>query len=137
VDNMNFEEAKFKAVKYLGISKKTEQEVTLKLKRLDVDEFIIDKVIRYLAEYGYINDSDYVDSYIRQNKRMLKYSIYEITEKLKAKGIKKDILEDKLDLLASSEYEKEIIKKIINAKSKTVDEYKIKQYLYRRGFKNF
>ena len=137
MDNMNFEEAKFKAVKYLGISKKTEQEVTLKLKRLDVDEFIIDKVIRYLAEYGYINDSDYVDSYIRQNKRMLKYSIYEITEKLKAKGIKKDILEDKLDLLASSEYEKEIIKKIINAKSKTVDEYKIKQYLYRRGFKNF
>lgn len=134
---MNFEEAKFKAVKYLGISKKTEQEVILKLKRLDVDEGIIDKVIRYLAEYGYINDSDYVDSYIRQNERMLKYSIYEIKEKLKAKGIKKDILEDKLDLLASSEYEKKIIKKIINTKSKTVDEYKIKQYLYRRGFKNF
>jgi len=134
---MNFEEAKFKAVKYLGISKKTEQEVILKLKRLDVDEAIIDKVIRYLAEYGYINDSDYVDSYIRQNERMLKYSIYEITEKLKAKGIKKDILEDKLDSLASSEYEKKIIKKITNVKSKTVDEYKIKQYLYRRGFKNF
>jgi len=134
---MNFEEAKFKAVKYLGISKKTEQEVILKLKRLDVDEAIIDKVIRYLAEYGYINDSDYVDSYIRQNERMLKYSIYEITEKLKVKGIKKDILEDRLDSLASSEYEKKIIKKIIIAKSKTVDEYKIKQYLYRRGFKNF
>lgn len=132
---MDFEEAKFKAVKYLGISKKTEHEVLLKLKRLDVDENIIDRVIIYLSEYGYINDLDYVDSYIRQNERMSKYSIYEIAEKLKLKGIKSDIIDNKLEVLFSNKYESKIIEKIIKIKSKTLDENKIKQYLYRRGFK--
>ncbi|MDD2376551.1 MAG: regulatory protein RecX [Clostridia bacterium] len=132
---MDFEEAKFKAIKYLGISKKTEYEVIIKLKRLEVDENIIDKVIRYLSEFGYINDIDYVNSYIKQNERILKYSIYEIKEKLKLKGIKKDILENKLNFLVSSKYEDKIIEKIFNTKSKSLDENKIKQYLYRRGFK--
>jgi len=133
---MNFEEAKFKAVKYLGISKKTEYEVVLKLKRLDVDINIIDKVIKYLSQYNYIDDIDYVDSYIRQNERMLKYSIYEISQKLKAKGVKSYIIDSKMETLISSKYEKKIIEKIISTKSKSSDENKIKQYLYRRGFKS-
>jgi len=133
---MDFEEAKFKALKYIGISKKSKYEVLLKLKRLGIKEEISSKVIKYLSEYKYIDDLDYVDSYIRQNERMLKYSIYELSQKLKIKGIKSDIIENKLEVLASSKYEKTIIKKIISTKSKTLDENKIKQYLYRRGFKN-
>jgi len=133
---MDFEEAKFKALKYIGISKKSKYEVLLKLKRLGIEEEISSKVIKYLSEYKYIDDLDYVDSYIRQNERMLKYSIYELSQKLKIKGIKSDIIENKLEVLASSKYEKTIIKKIISTKSKTLDENKIKQYLYRRGFKN-
>jgi|GEM_PF-2411742 len=132
---MNFEEARFKAIKYLGISKKTEYEVITRLKKLDTDMTIIDKVIKYLSELGYINDIDYVDSYIRQNERMLKYSIYEISEKLKAKGIKNDIIEDKFESLVLNKYEKKVIEKIVSTKSKTLDEIKIKQYIYRRGFK--
>lgn len=132
---MDFEEAKYKAIKYLGISKKTEYEVEMKLKRLNIDENIIDKVIKYLLELDYINDLDYVNSYIRQNVRMLKYSVYEISEKLKAKGINSNILENKIDTLRSSNYEEKIIDKIVNSKSKNMDEEKIKQYLYRRGFK--
>lgn len=132
---MNFEEAKSKVIKYLGISKKTEYEVKMKLKRLNVDENNIDKVITYLLELDYINDLDYVDSYIRQSVRMSKYSIYEISEKLKAKGIKSNILDNKLDILKASNYEEKIIEKIINSKSKNMDEEKVKQYLYRRGFK--
>jgi len=135
VNNMNFEEARFKAIKYLGISKKTEYEVITRLKKLDTDMTIIDKVIKYLSELGYINDIDYVDSYIRQNERMLKYSIYEISEKLKAKGIKNDIIEDKFESLVLNKYEKKVIEKIVSTKSKTLDEIKIKQYIYRRGFK--
>jgi regulatory protein len=133
---MDFEEAKFKALKYIGISKKSKYEVLLKLKRLGAEEEVSNKVTKYLSEYGYIDDVDYVESYIRQNERMLKYSIYELSEKLRAKGIKSDIIENKLGDLASSKYEKTIIKKIISTKSKTLDENKIKQYLYRRGFKN-
>ncbi len=133
---MEFEEAKFKAIKYIGLSKKTEYEVIMKLKRSDVDDNIIDKVIKYLLEIKYINDLDYTDSYIIQNEKMLKYSVYEISEKLKSKGINLDIIENKLNKLLINSYEQEVIKKIISSKSKTMDENKIKQYLYRRGFKN-
>lgn len=133
---MEFEDAKYKAIKYLGLSKKTEYEVRIKLLKMDTDEKTIDKVITYLSELGYINDIDYVDSYIRQNERMLKYSIYEITEKLKAKGIKADTIDDRIDTLRSTNYEKKIIEKLISVKSKSLDENKLKQYLYRRGFNN-
>lgn len=45
---MNFEEAKQKAIKYIGISKKTIYEVKQKLNRLGYNQDIIDKVISYL-----------------------------------------------------------------------------------------
>jgi SOS response regulatory protein OraA/RecX len=85
---MDFEEAKFKAIKYVGISKKTKYEVTSKLKKIGVEGKVITDVLKYLEELDYVNDLDYVDSYIRQNIRSQKYSIYEITEKLKVKGNK-------------------------------------------------
>lgn len=133
---MEFEEAKFKAIKYIGISKKTSFEVITKLKKLGINDNIINNVIDYLVELDYINDLDYVDSYIRQNIRMQKYSVYEITEKLKIKGIKYDIIESRIEKLLPKDYEKTIINKITSIKSKTIDEIKIKQYLFRRGFKN-
>lgn len=132
---MDFEQVKFKAIKYLGISKKTKYEVITKLKNSNFDEKIINNVIDYLIEIHYIDDVDYVDSYIRQNERMQKYSIYELSEKLKIKGIDTKLLEDKMDTLEYSNYEKAVIEKIVRVKSKLMDDEKIKQYLYRRGFK--
>lgn len=131
---MDFELARFKAIKYIGISKKSEYEVIMKLKGLNVSEDIVSKVIEYLNELGYINDLDYVDSYIRQNLRMQKYSIFEIREKLKAKGIKSIFIDDRIQSDIPKEYEKKVVEKIANVKSKTLDEQKLRQYLYRRGF---
>ena len=131
---MDFELARFKAIKYIGISKKSEYEVIMKLKGLNVSEDIVSKVIEYLNELGYINDLDYVDSYIRQNLRMQKYSIFEIREKLKAKGIKSIFIDDRIQSDIPEEYEKKVVEKISNVKSKTLDEQKLRQYLYRRGF---
>ena len=92
---MEFEEAKQKAIKYIGISKKTEYEIKQKLIRLGYNQDIIDMVISYLLNIGYVNDYDYVEAYLRQNERFLKYSIFEIEQKLLQKGIKKDIIEFK------------------------------------------
>ncbi len=136
MNNMGFEEAKFKAIKYIGISKKTRFEVMTKLKNMYIEDKIINKVLDYLIELNYINDLDYVDSYIRQNIRLEKYSIFEITEKLKIKGINQSIVDDRIDKLLPSDYEDIVIRKITNIKSKTLDNIKLKQYLYRRGFKN-
>ena len=75
--------------------------------------------------------------------RLLRFSIYEIKSKLLQKGINKDIIETKLDVLNNSDYENTVINKIINSKYKvdnvdnlSKEEYiKFRSYIYRRGFK--
>ena len=86
---MSFELAKEKAIRYIVIAKKTECEVRKKLEKSGFEEDIIDEVIKYLQKLDYINDTEYVDAYIRQCMRLLNYSIYEIKNKLLQKGIKK------------------------------------------------
>ncbi len=132
---MEFENAKQKAIKFIGISKKTEYEVKQKLYRLGYNQEIVDMVISYLLNIGYIDDVDYVKSYIKQNERFMKYSIFEITQKLLQKGIKKDIIENEITILEDSDYDKKIFEKLMLTKCKEMDPLKQKQYLYRRGLK--
>ncbi len=134
---MEFEVAKEKAVKYLMTAKKTEYEVKQKLKKSNFSDEVIYQVTKYLKELGYINDEDYIDAYIRQCMRLLTYSGFEIKQKLLQKGIKKDIIEKKLEILKNTDYEKRLIEKLINGKLKNMDELDRKKYLYRRGLGNF
>lgn len=132
---MDFEVAKEKAIRYLGISKKTEYEVIKKLKNLKYSDETIEKVISYLVDLGYLNDEEYIDAYIRQCVRLLNYSIYEIKMKLLQKGIKKDIIEEKLSNLENTDYEEKLIGKLLSTKCKNMDSLKQKAYLYRRCLK--
>ena len=111
---MEFEIAKEKAVKYIVMAKKTKHEVYQKLKKSGFDGNIINQVIDYLSDLNYLNDEEYIDAYLKQSMRLLKYSIFEIKQKLLQKGLDKCIIENKL---------------------KNLDDLKKKQYLYRRGFK--
>lgn len=131
---MNFEQAKEKAVKYLVLTLRTENEVRNKLKKLNVEEDIIEQVIEYLKGINYINDSNYIEVYIRQCIKIPKYSKYEIKMKLLQKGINKNLLEEKLEEHDMQEYEKKIVEKLKSSKLKDMDEIKQKAYLYRRGF---
>jgi len=132
---MEFITAKEKAIKYIGISKKTSQEVSKKLKNLGVEDATIYKVIEYLEELGYLDDVDYVESYIRQNVKMQKYSKYELKQKLLQKGIKASIIETYFESNLPSDYENQVVNKLNCSKLKCYDEQKKREYLYRRGFK--
>ena len=127
--------ARDKAIRYIGISKKTEYEVRQKLKRLQVTSSVIDEEIEYLKELGFIDDRDYVKSFVKQCYKMSQYSIYEIYNKLLQKGLQTSIIEEELELLKDSDYEEQVKEKLINGKLKSYDEEKRKAYLYRRGFK--
>lgn len=133
---MELEIAKQKAIAYLVRSKKTSSEVRLKLKKLNFNEYTIEEVISYFTKLGYIDDNEYVDAYIRQCMRLQNYSLFEIKNKLLQKGIKKDIIEEKLQAVENSDYERELVEKLLNGKLKNMEDVKQKQYLYRRGFKN-
>lgn len=127
--------ARDKAIRYIGISKKTEYEVRQKLKGLKTASSVIDEEIEYLKELGYIDDIDYVKSYIKQCEKMQNYSIYEITNKLLQKGIKTSIIDEEIEDLRESDYEQQVVEKLLNGKLRSYDEMKQKSYLYRRGFR--
>lgn len=127
--------ARDQAIRYIGISKKTEYEVIQKLKRLKIASSIIDEEIAYLKELGYIDDVDYARSYVKQCAKMQNYSIYEITNKLLQKGVKACIIEQEVEILRETDYEEKVTEKLINGKLKSYDEIKQKNYLYRRGFR--
>ena len=127
--------ARDKAIRYIGISKKTEYEIRQKLKGLRIASSVIDEEIEYLKELGYIDDRDYVKSYIKQCYKMQNYSIYEITNKLLQKGVKTSIIDEEIDSLKESDYEQLVVEKLLNGKLKSYDEMKQKNYLYRRGFR--
>lgn len=132
---MDYITAKEKAVKYIGISKKTKMEVIKKLKSLDVDSLTISKIIGELDKMGYINEEEYVRAYVRQNIKAQKYSIYEIEQKLLQKGIKKCIIELELDKLKDSDYEPLVVERLLESKLKKTEDMKAANYLYRRGFR--
>lgn len=131
---MDYIFAKEKAIKYIGISKKTEYEVSKKLKSLGVDSLTISKVIDYLNELGYLDDVDYVRSYIRQNVKMLKYSKYELRQKLLQKGVKASIIDLEFENNLPESYESYVVNRLVNGKLKDYDNIKKKEYIYRRGF---
>ena len=127
--------ARDKAIRYIGISKKTEYEVRQKLKRLQVTSSVIDEEIEYLKELGFIDDNDYVKCFVRQCAKLKQYSIYEIYNKLLQKRLQTSIIEEELELLKDSDYEEQVKEKLMNGKLKSYDEEKKKAYFYRTGFK--
>lgn len=132
---MNFEQAKERAVRFTALSKKTDFEVRRKLKTLNVSEETIDEVSEYLKQLGYIDDVDYVESFIRQCERMEKLSIFEIKQKLFEKGVDKELVLAKLQHLVDTDYEKRVVKKLENGKLASYEEDKKRAYLYRKGFR--
>lgn len=132
---MNFEQAKERAVRFTALSKKTDFEVRRKLQSLGVSNDIIDEVSEYLKYLGYIDDVDYIDSFIRQNEKMEKLSVFEIKQKLLAKGIDKELVAVKLCELENTDYEKRVVDKLLSGKLSSYEEDKKKAYLYRKGFK--
>lgn len=132
---MNFEEAKERAVKYLVLALRTEQEVKNKLRKLNVDEDIITEVTEYLKSINYIDDEKYVEAYLRQSQNIPKYSVYEIKMKLIQKGINKELIQNKLEEFDTQNYEKNLINKLLNGKLKNTESLKQKACLYRRGFR--
>ncbi|MEG0072878.1 MAG: regulatory protein RecX [Clostridia bacterium] len=131
---MDYITARQKAVKYLASTKKTEYEVRNKLASLGVEDEIIDKVIIDIEEIGYIDDVAYTSLYIKQCSNEMKKSTYEIRESLLQKGVKEGIIDKEINILYEIDYEKKVIEKIVNSKSKTLDEDKILMYLFNRGF---
>ena len=125
---------KRKAVSYLKISDRTENELRQKLRMQDYVEPIIEETIAYLKELKYLDDDRFVDLYITTKQKS--HSKKWIEMKLKQKGIKQEQIGKYME---STDEEiplrREIEKKLKGECIKTRDEKeKIMAYLYRKGY---
>lgn len=136
-----FPRAKQKALTLLKFSDRTEAELFRRLSEDGYPHLIIQKLISYVSEYGYLNDERYASNYIKQRKSSKSRMV--LSAELTAKGIRKELINQAF----ATEYEEEeedpeltAILKAIHKKSQDPstlnreEKQKLMSYLYRKGF---
>ena len=131
-----FDKAKTQVLKFILYQKRCEQEIRKKFSN-NLDENMLEDIIEYLKEAGYINDKNYITSKIEYFKNIKNLSIKEIQYKLRAKGVNNRQLEDYIsnNIEELNEYEVKSAYNIIQKKKKTLEDEEIKTYLYKKGYK--
>ena len=131
-----FDREKTKVLKYILYKKRSEQEVRTKFEKT-MDENLLEDIIEYLKEAGYINDKKFIQKTVNNYMALKNLSIREIKYKLQAKGLSKSDIEDYIyenkDEL--EEYEIKSASNIFYKKSLSMEEDEIKQFLLKKGYK--
>ena len=129
------EKLKNKVFKYIIYKKRTEKEVRDKF-RDEIDEDLLDDIIEYMKEQKYLDDEDYIDRFVKETINLKNTSIKDITYKLMGKGINSNIIDDYIckNYETMIEYEISSVKNIFLKKKDKMEEYEIKEYLYKKGF---
>ena len=131
-----FDKEKTKVLKYILYKKRSEQEVRTKFEKT-MDENLLEDIIEYLKEAGYINDKKFIQKTVNNYIALKNLSIREIKYKLQAKGLSKSDIEDYIyenkDEL--EEYEIKSASNIFYKKSLSMEEDEIKQFLLKKGYK--
>ena len=135
-NNIEIDNAKIKILKYIMYQKRTEYEVRNKFSSI-FEEDLLNLVIEYLIEAKYLDDTEYVDRFVQNIMNLKNLSIKEIKYKLIQKGIDKKIIERYFEKNQESleEYEIKSAQNIKIKKNKTMELDKIKENLYKKGYK--
>lgn len=118
IKDNNSVDAYYKSIKYIGIKMRTKKEIETYLKDKDYLNEDIDYTVNRLENEGYIDEKNYVDSYINDVINLKNIGPRKILYDLKKRGISESIIYDKLDGI-DEEIWQEKIDKIINKKIKT------------------
>lgn len=130
-----FDKEKTRILKYILYKKRTEQEIRNKYAR-EVEENLLEDIIAYLKEAGYINDKEYIEKAIHNFISLKNLSIREIKYKLLVKGLNKNEVEDYISENQEEleQYEIKSAKNIYDKKLPNMEPEEIKQYLLKKGY---
>ena len=122
------------AINILSYAEKTEKELIKKLKEKGFDEDSIEYALEKAKNYGYIDDENYIESFIKNKAIPQHWGEQKIIATLMQKGLDKNLIKDKLVILYSDEEKEENILEIAQKqlnKIKDTNKMKRKQKLYR------
>lgn len=133
----DFDKAKMRILKYIMFKKRSEYEIRNKFSGTYEQEMLND-IIEYLKEAGYINDKEYIKRTVNEYTALKNLSIKELKYKLIAKGLDRNLLEDYFyeNRENLEEYEIKSVTNIVYKKKSTMEQDEIKQYLFKKGYKN-
>ena len=131
-----FDKGKTKILRYILYKKRTEQEVRTKFQK-DIEENMLEDIIEYLKEAGYINDKEYIEKTVNNFMVLKNMSIKEIKYKLMSKGLNKNDIEDYIyeNKEKLEEYETKSARNVIYKKSTSMEQEEIVQFLLKKGYK--
>lgn len=144
IEEDNYIKCKSSALKFIEKSHKTEKEMTLKLLQKGYEEKTIARVMKFLKEYNFINDSKYAEVFIKDKSSSM--GVNKIRYTLKGKGIEDNVIEKELHILESCEFEEEnyrMLRSIAEKKYKQISSSekdtikaskKLCDFLARRGY---
>ena len=132
INTNSYYDAYQKCIKFINFKKRTEKEIRNKLSSLHVSKKNADKIVNQLYEKGYLNDEDYLKSYINDQINLTLNGPLKIKYNLSKMSFKEDdinkILDD-MDINWQERVEKIIVKKIKVArnisKNKLIQKLKI------------
>lgn len=132
-----FDKGKTKVLKYILYKKRSEYEIRTKFSKI-LDENLLEDIIEYLKEAKYINDKNYIERTVNNFIILKSMSIKEIQYKLISKGLNKNDIEDYIadNKEELEEYEVKSASNIIYKKSSSLEEYDIRKYLIKKGYKS-
>ncbi len=130
-----FDEQKTRILKYILYKKRTEREVRQRFSN-QIEENMLEDIIEYLKEAGYINDKEFIEKTIYSFKALKNLSVKEIQHKLQSKGISSNDIEDYLyeNKEELEQYEIKSAENIFYKKRGTMEQEEIKQYLIKKGY---
>ena len=112
-DFAQFSYGKNLALYHLSFKARTEKEVSVYLKKYDIDAKIVSQVIANLKEDKWINDSQYAYAIINANQLSGDKGPYVLSQKLAQKGISKSTIEENLKEFDFSEVAQRVANKLL------------------------
>jgi len=139
-----FDRGFYKAMKMLAIKDYTEKEVYLKLIKEKIPEDVIDEIIRYLKNRGYLNDERIFNYYVKLFFEFKKLGSYLVKKKLWKKGFCGNMIEEffsnniqqirNYDLKNMQYWLEKKLKKQRVQELSLLEKKKIFDFLIRKGF---
>ena len=132
INTNSYYDAYQKCINFITFKKRTEKETSNKLSSLHVSKKSADKIINQLYEKGYLNDEDYLKSYINDQINLTLNGPFKIKYNLSKMSFKEENIDmylDGIDINWQERVEKIIAKKIKMArnisKNKLIQKLKI------------
>lgn len=131
-----FDKAKTRMLKFIFYKKRTVREVIKKFAN-EYSEEIMDDVISYLKDNGYLDDSNYVQRAVNDFMVLKHLSIKEIKYKLLSKGVNLVDIENYINLNYDQllDYEIKSAQYWAQKKKSQMECFEIKRYLIKKGYK--